>query len=338
MNISRRNLFHFFLASGLAVLPACNRSSRTFNETIAVFGTLVRISLYANTAEQATRAFSAINIRFQQIHSDWHAWEKGGLVSKINGAINEGRPIAVNNEVANFIKRNQLLCQQSNGLFDPGIGKLIKLWGFHQNSYEDNKKPDQHIVQALVEQHASILNIFWDDNIIFCNNSAVSLDFGASGKAYALNAATETLKQNGIINATIAIGGDIQVLGQKPEGLWRIGINDPLQASSAKASLTLKDGEAACSSGTYERFYTDLGKKISHIIHPFTGQPVTHILHSTAIHHDALIAEVGALSQLIAGEEQWHTITQQLGVEYSYLITTEGKSITSLALAKRLNH
>jgi thiamine biosynthesis lipoprotein len=338
MSLSRRGLFRFFLASGLTVLPACNRSSRVFNETIAVFGTLVRISLYAETQEQATQAFAALNARFQQIHNDWHAWEKGGLVSKINDAISEGRPIAINSEVANFIKRNQILCQQSNGLFDPGIGKLIKLWGFHKNSYDANKKPDQQDVQALVEQHASILNILWDGNILFCNNPAVSLDFGASGKAYALNAATETLKQNGIINATIAIGGDVQVLGQKPEGLWRIGINDPLHAGATKATLTLNDGEAACSSGTYERFYTDLGKKISHIIHPVTGQPVTHILHSTAIHQDSLIAEVAALAQLIAEEAQWHNIAQQLGVQYSYLITAEGKDITSLALAKRLKH
>jgi thiamine biosynthesis lipoprotein len=333
---NRRTLFRLFLASGLFPLGACARPAQAFSETIAVFGTIVRITLYAQNQQQATQAFAAINTRFQQIHTDWHAWEKGGLVSKINDAIAISEPISINHEVAEFIRRNQTLCQQSNGLFDPGIGKLIKLWGFHRNSYEGNKTPNEADVQTLLAQQPSILDITWDNDTLFCPNPSVSLDFGASGKAYALTAATDTLKQQGISNATIAIGGDIQVLGQKPEGLWRIGINDPLQAGKVKASLTLADGEAACSSGTYERFYTDLGKKVSHIIHPKTGQPVTHILHSTAIHADALIAEVGALSQLIAGESQWTVIAQQLDVQYSYLITPEGKDLISNALKKRL--
>jgi thiamine biosynthesis lipoprotein len=334
--MNRRTLFRLLLASGLTPLAACSRRLQVFSETIAVFGTLVRITLYANTQEQATQAFAAINTRFQQIHSDWHAWEKGGLVSKINDAIKIGKPIAVNHEVAEFIRRNQALFQQSNGLFDPGIGKLIKLWGFHQNSYEVNKTPDASTIQALLDQHPSILNITWDSDTLFCPVTAVSLDFGASGKAYALTAATDTLKQQDITNATIAIGGDIQVLGKKPDSAWRIGINDPLQVGKARANLTLENGEAACSSGTYERFYTDLGKKVSHIINPKTGQPVTHILHSTAIHNDTLIAEVGALSQLIAGENQWQTIAQQLGVQYSYLITPAGKDIISPTLLNRL--
>jgi len=334
--MNRRTLFRLFLISGLTPFGACARPLQAFSETIAVFGTIVRITLYAKNQEQATQAFAAVNARFQQIHTDWHAWEKGGLVSQINQAIADNKPITISSDVADFIRRNQQLCQQSNGLFDPGIGKLIKLWGFHQNSYEGNKVPNPQAVQALIDQQPSILDITWNNNTLYCPNVAVALDFGASGKAYALNAATDTLKHQGIANATIAIGGDIQVLGQKLGTAWRVGINDPLQAGKVKASLALADGESACSSGTYERFYLDLGKKVSHIINPKTGKPVTHILHSTAIHHDALIAEVGALSQLIAGESQWQTIAQQLGIADSYLITPDGNDIISHQLTARL--
>ncbi|MCH9741947.1 MAG: FAD:protein FMN transferase [Proteobacteria bacterium] len=334
--MNRRTLFRLFLATSVTPLIACHRPQQAFNETIAVFGTLVNLTVYAQTQTQATQAFSAVNSRFQQIHSAWHAWEKGGLVSKINDAIAQGRAIEVDTEVAHFIQRNQLLCQQTQGLFDPGIGKLIKLWGFQQNSYENNHAPSQDAIQALLAQKPSIMDITWHDNLLFCANPSVALDFGASGKAYALNAATETLKTQGIENATIVIGGDIQVLGTKPEGPWQIGINDPNHPGKAKAQLALAAGEVACSSGTYERFYTDQGKKVSHIIHPLTGQTVTHVLHSTAIHNDALIAEVGALTQLIAGPENWQTMAHNLGIEYSYLIPLQGKDIISPALLARL--
>lgn len=336
MAINRRTLFRFALASTLSPLLACSRPPQAFQETIAVFGTLVKLTVYAQQPEQATRAFSAVNQRFQQIHHEWHAWEKGGLVSKINRAISRGETIEVSEEVAQFIQRNQQLCQQTNGLFDPGIGKLIKLWGFQQNSYELNRVPSAESLAEVLAYKASILNLNWQGNRLSSNNPHVALDFGASGKAYALNAATQTLTEQGINQATIMIGGDLQVLGEKPNGAWRIGIKDPLDPNQAKASLTLISGEAACSSGTYERFYTDQGKKVSHIIHPHTGQPVTHLLHSTAIHSDALIAEVAALAQLIAGADHWRSIAHNLGVEYSYLIDNDGQAMVSSPLTKRL--
>jgi thiamine biosynthesis lipoprotein len=324
---------------GLGVAPqfACSRPPQAFQETIAVFGTLVKLTDYTQQPEQASRAFAAVNARFQQIHHEWHAWEKGGLVSKINAAIAQGESIEVSEEVAQFIQRNQQLCRQTNGLFDPGIGKLIKLWGFQQNSYEHNRAPSAESLAEVLTYKASILDLHWQGNRLSSSNDKVALDFGASGKAYALDAATQTLTQEGIRQATVMIGGDIQVLGEKPDGPWRIGIKDPLNPNQAKASLSLASGEAACSSGTYERFYTDQGKKVSHIIHPHSGQPVTHLLHSTAIHRDALIAEVGALAQLIAGPEAWQAIAQNLALQYSYLIDNDGQAFISTALNQRLH-
>ncbi len=336
--INRRNFLKLSMASPVLGLTACFDSKPLFQETIAVFGTLVKISLYADHQQQAEQAFAAINSRFQQIHTDWHAWEKGGIVSKINQAIADGKPIDLNAEVADFIRRNQHLCVQTQGLFDPGIGKLVKLWGFHQNNYEGNTSPPPQVVAELLAQKPSILAIQWQDNQLFCPNKSVSLDFGASGKAYALDTAVTSLQQQGITQATVAIGGDIKVLGNKPDGAWRIGINDPKDTNKAKTSLTLSDGEAICSSGTYQRFYTEQGKKISHIIHPLTGYPVTHILHSSVIHSDALIAEVGALSQLIATSEQWQSIAQQLGVSLYYRISAEQEEVISSALRPRLSH
>lgn len=335
--MTRRRWLLTCMGLGVAPLFACSRPPQAFQETIAVFGTLVKLTVYAHQPEQASRAFAAVNARFQQIHHEWHAWEKGGLVSKINAAIAQGESIEVSEEVAQFIQRNQQLCLQTNGLFDPGIGKLIRLWGFQQNSYEHNRAPSTESLAEVLSYKASILDLYWQGNRLSSRNDKVALDFGASGKAYALDAATQTLTKEGIRQATIMIGGDIQVLGAKPDGPWRIGIKDPVNPTQAKASLSLHSGEAACSSGTYERFYTDQDKKVSHIIHPHSGQPVTHLLHSTAIHHDALIAEVAALAQLIAGSEGWQSIAQNLDVKYSYLIDNQARDIISSELNNRLS-
>lgn len=335
--MNRRQFLHYSITTSLLSLTtACQSPLQAYSETITVFGTLVKVTLYAHDNTQATQAFAALNQRFQQIHHEWHAWEKGGLVSKINQAIALNQPIEVGQEVADFIRRNQQLCQLTGGLFDPGIGKLLKLWGFQKSNYDHNQAPSQQAIADILAKHASIMDIHWQGNQLYCDNPDVALDFGASGKAYALNAATQVLHQQGIQQAAVMIGGDIQVLGEKPTGAWHIGIKDPLHPTQAKAAVALASGEAACSSGTYERFYLDQGKKISHIIHPKTGLPVTHLLHSTAIHSDALIAEVGALAQLIAGKSHWQDIAQALGITNSYLIDNAGVDLISPALRARL--
>jgi thiamine biosynthesis lipoprotein len=332
-----------FLRGGLLAAPiifslsGCTTRKQAFHQTIAVFGTLVNITLYAEHQQQANQAFAAVNQRFSQIHHDWHAWEKGGLVSKINQAIADTRPIDIPSEVAEFIRLNQQLCSKTLGLFDPGIGQLVKLWGFHRDQFADNSSPHPDDVAKLLAQKPSILDIEWQGNQLFCSNVAVSLDFGASGKAYALDAATQSLAESGISQATIAIGGDIQVIGSKPDAEgWRVGINDPDDTRKAKHILLLQDGEAICSSGTYQRFYTDRGKKITHIIHPHTGQPVTHHLHSSVLNSQAILAEVGALSQLIATEAQWQKIAQNLELSLYYRLSARQEESISPALAQRI--
>jgi hypothetical protein len=59
-------------------------------------------------------------------------------------------------------------------------------------------------------------------------------------------------------------------------------------------------------------------------------------LHSTVIHTDALVAEVGALTQLIAEPNEWPTLSQQLGVSLSYRIPNKGDDIISNSLRARL--
>lgn len=86
----------------------------------------------------------------------------------------------------------------------------------------------------------------------------MQLDLGAFGKGYAGDILSELLKSEGVTSALLDIGGNIQMVGRKPEGdPWRLGIKNPF----GEGSIGVLEAEdcAVVTSGNYERYFTDDG-------------------------------------------------------------------------------
>jgi thiamine biosynthesis lipoprotein len=102
----------------------------------------------------------------------------------------------------------------------------------------------------------------------------VQLDLGGYAKGYALDRAAAILRQQGVANALINIGGNVMALGRKGDRPWQVGIQHP-RAPTPIAALALYDGEAIGTSGDYQRYFEVDGRRYSHLIDPRTGAPVT---------------------------------------------------------------
>ena len=299
-------------------------------QTFYVFGTVVNIELYAQNAQQANRAIHQVEQQFQQFNRDWHAWEKGGIVARINQAIAEQKPIQVPLTVKNFILKSQQLSQRSQGYFDPGIGGLIALWGFHANTWH-GPPPSAKAIQAYLNAHPSIQAITFHGNTLICHNPQVSLDFGGNAKGLALDMAMQTLQKAGIENAVVNIGGDMRIHGHKPNGQpWRIGIQDPQNPQGAPIGvLALQGDESIVTSGTYQRYYRWHGNRYSHLLNPKTGYPIDHegqhFISVTVIHPDATTADAAATALIVAGPKHWQTVAQQMGITQALLIDNQGR-------------
>lgn len=290
-----------------------------------VFGTQVSLTLYDTPAQEAQTAIRQIEQRFYQFHQDWHAWEKGGIVSKINQAIAQQTPITVSADIKAFIEKSQRLAQQSNNLFDPGIGQLIRLWGFHSEDWH-GPPPSEQAIQNWLATRPSIQDIQFNQLTLTCSNPNVSLDFGGNAKGLALDIAMTTLQQAGIKNAVVNIGGDLRVMGSKHGQPWRVGVQNPLDknADSPLGYLELMGAESLVTSGSYQRYFEWQGKRYSHIINPNTGYPADHFISVTVLHPDATTADAAATALMIAGQENWQTLAKQMGIEYALMISETG--------------
>lgn len=311
----------------IASIISCNKPIEV-QQTLFAFGTEINIHVLAENKAQANLAIREIEDHFEAFNQDWHAWQEGSTLFNINQAIKRGQSIEVNQAVKTFILKSQRLAQQSNNLFDPAIGQLIALWGFHSEDWA-GQPPAKQIIGQYVKNKATIHQIHFKGLELHCTNAHVQLDFGGNVKGLALKQAAQILQNNGIHNGIINIGGDMFVLGKKYEAPWRIGIQNPRNPTQVIAQISAQNNMAVVTSGTYQRFFEWQGKRYSHLLNPNTGYPADTFASVTVVHADATRADAAATALLIAGKNEWTKIAQQMQVDKVYAIDHDGKTYST---------
>lgn len=328
--------YKFFIFLFLISISGCETPhSQPTKASLIVFGTTVDITIYDTDRKKAEAAIDQVEQTFQVMHHEWHAWEKGGIVSKINQAIANQLPITIPDSVAEFIVKSQKLSKQSMGLFDPGIGSLVELWGFHSEKWQ-GPPPSDAAIQTWLSHKPSITNLSIQDNQLTSSNTYVQLDFGGNAKGLAIDIALQTLRDDGIKNALVSIGGDMKAIGSKDNQAWSIGIQNPKNPNQAMAQVALSGGESIVTSGNYQRYFEWQGKRYSHILDPNTGYPSNSFSSVTVIHADATTADSAATAILVAGPARWLEVAKSMGVTQAFCVDNQGKILQTKAMAKRV--
>ncbi|MDO9450476.1 MAG: FAD:protein FMN transferase [Rugosibacter sp.] len=328
----------FALCVAVVFLAGCAPSAPWRQESF-VFGTRVELLITGVPEAQARVAGNQVLAEFDRLHRTYHAWQPSEL-SSLNAAIAAGKPHDVSPELAAYIHEAQTMAAASDYLFDPGIGRLIALWGFHTDEIVPHL-PDEAVLKALLAQRPSIADLHMEGQRVTSRNKAVALDFGGYLKGVALDRAAAILRQAGIHDALINIGGNVMALGTKNGTPWRVGIQHPRPAQvggAALASLELRDGEAIGTSGDYHRFFEIDGRRYCHLLDPRTGRPADGTQAVTILIAPGALAGMrsDALSKplFIAGQD-WLRQAQKLGVAAALKVGADGTvSATPLMRAR----
>jgi thiamine biosynthesis lipoprotein len=319
----------------LALLSGCAREQLIRQESF-VFGTRVEVLVYGKTAEQAHEAAAEVLREFDRLHRTYHAWRPSRL-TELNEAIAAGRPLEVSAELSDLIVTAQRVAADGDYLFDPGIGRLIGLWGFQNDEF----KPQLPEAAALLQwraAHPSIADLTVTDRRVASRNPAVALDFGGYLKGVALDRAARLLRSRGIQDALINIGGNVMALGSKGGQPWRVGIQHP-RSNAPLASLELQDGEAIGTSGDYQRFFEFEGRRYCHLIDPRSAAPATDTQAVTILIPSSPEAGMrsDALSKplFIAGRA-WPAMAGRLGVNQVLRVDADGQVQVTDEMRRRL--
>ena len=334
--LSRRLAALLAVACGLTLLAACGREAVHQQESF-VFGTRVEVIVAGADEARARTAANAVLSEFDRLHRTYHAWQASEL-SALNAAFAAGESLPVTPEMAGFILDAQRRSAAGEGLFDPGIGGLIRLWGFQADEFVA-ALPDQLALASWLADRPGIADVRIADGVASSGKRGVALDFGGYLKGVALDRGAAILRAQGISNALINIGGNVLALGDRNGRPWRVGIQHPRKPGPL-ATLELADGEAIGTSGDYQRFFELDGRRYCHLLDPRSGEPAAATQALTIVIPRA--ADAGTLSDsgskplFVAGAADWPRLAKQLGIGQVLRVDASGRVQVSAALNRRL--
>jgi thiamine biosynthesis lipoprotein len=318
-----------------ALLAGCAREP-LFHREAYVFGTRVDVTVYGGDRERADVGIVAVLREFDRLHRAYHAWEPSELTA-LNEALARGESREVSPELAAMLRDAQQMAARGDGLFDPALGALIELWGFHTDTFAP-RLPDPAKLAALKTVHPHMSDLVIEGQRITSRNPAVRIDLGGYAKGYALDRAAAILRGQGIRNALVNIGGNILALGSKGGQPWRIGIQHPRQPMTL-ATMPLYDGEATGTSGDYQRYFEIDGMRYAHLLDPRTGEPA-HATQALTIlatprPNVGMVSDVASKPAYLAGDD-WRGQTRHFGIDHALRVVADGRIEVTRALRARL--
>jgi len=326
MSLSR----HFMLAALLPLFAAACAEPPGQSAEYYVFGTLVDVRLPEASPEDASEIFAELQQELQRMHLEWHAWEPGDL-TRLNQALQAGRSEPTTRDIVALIQRSQRMEERSGGRFNAAIGKLVALWGFHTSEFPvAGPPPAPEAIQVLIKAHPSAFDVEFANGEVLSHNPEVQFDFGGIAKGYALDRACEIIRDAGHDSAIVNAGGDVRAMGDKRGKRWRIALRDP--KGGIAGAIEISGDRAIFTSGNYERYREDAGKRYPHILDPRTGWPVAEVASATVIARDGATADAAATAMVVAGPYDWLRVAYDMGIEAALMIDREGRMEATQAM------
>ncbi len=246
-------------------------------------------------------------------------------VCRVNGAY--GRATKVDPETARLAKAALSYCEETDGLFDVTMGELARLWNYHVARVPS----DLEVSRALAHVDWRRVRVDEAASTIAIDNSDAYLTLGGIAKGYIADQVVSLLASHGVSSALVNLGGNVAVLGSRPDGSpWRIAVETPGEKGVPAAVVPLRNASMV-TSGIYERvFWVQEGNAKQmhhHIADPRTGYPAQSDLASaTVVARRSIDADGYSTALLIMGlDDATAFVEGKRGIE-AFFITRSGET------------
>jgi len=266
-----------------------------------------------------------------EINKQVSTYDPTSLISRFNRAGDSLvlGPTSAENRFTHFIVnyyRSLEVFSATEKLFDPTVMPLVNYWGFGYQGDKPVEGVDSMKVDSLLAfVGMDKVSLQVGENIVmYKSQPGVQLDFSAIAKGYGVDAIGSLLREQGITDFLVEIGGEVLASGQSPRGsAWKIGINIPEEGASPNEyqRLVPLQNRALATSGNYRQYYELDGVKYSHTINPRTGFPERNRLLSASVFApDCMTADAYATAFMVAGPEKAMEIANRTPQLEAYLI------------------
>ena len=329
---------HLAVLAACAAFCACGCSNKPQAVEFLAMGTRVSVDVAQADASRAGPAIQEIESLARRLGNEWYPWtpDGHGELAQLNAGIARGDTVVVSQALASLLARTQEIMRASDGSFDPGVGKLVELWGFTTGDRPATlPAPTEDQINAWVRDHPTFKDLHIDGTRISSPRRDLKIDLGSIGKGRVVDLAIQVLRAHGIHNAIVNAGGKLRVIGTAGHRAWRIAIRDPRDAK-ALGWMQIEGDESVSTSGDYERFVMIDGRRLHHLLDPRTGRPTEHTAAVTVLADDATTADGASTAVFLAGPSKWRAVARALGIRYALRVDAVGKMQITRALSQRL--
>lgn len=295
-----------------------NRREELYSQSEFFMDTLVTIKV-----KDKPGAKKAVDRSFT-VMKEWSAkldrYNEHSVVNTVNR--NGVNGVRVSDEIMSLFVKAERYYRLSGGAFDITVAPLLDIWGFGKQ--EQRVPKAELIAQTLANINFQKMVVNYSKNLIYLEED-MKIDLGGMAKGFVVDRGIKSLQEDGIKSAFINAGGNIKVLGPKYKNRpWNIGIRKPRKKGEIFRDhiIGLKKGSVA-TSGDYERYFIEDGKRYSHLIDPRTGFPVRGMQSVTIYAPDALTADILSTAVLIMGWNEGQMLINSLPEIEGFMVENE---------------
>lgn len=319
-----------------------NSSPQEYTKTDFVMSTVLSEKIYG-TKDVTTN----IKEELDKLEKEQLSWrETESVVSKINADAQKGIKTEVDSDMYSWVEDSLELARRSDGAFDPTIGKLTRLWNIEgenpkvplkqeiKNTLKNTGYNKIHLEKAKSENTDTSKNVSNTDkgvSSIYIEDKC-TLDLGAVGKGIACDVVQDYLKkQKEVSGAVIAVGGSILLYGDKTDGsTWNVAVQDPRgQDGEAMGVLSLFGTTNVSTSGDYEKYFMQDGKRYHHILDPSTGYPAeSGLISVTVVSDSGLLSDGLSTACFVLGKEKGEKLLESYGAEGIFIDQNKKVTVT----------
>ncbi|MBE5877425.1 MAG: FAD:protein FMN transferase [Lachnospiraceae bacterium] len=291
-----------------------NQKQDSTTQSIFAMDTYMDLTAYGENSEGAVEAAIA------EIHRLDALFSTGNETSEVY-IINQEKSGVLSEDYAYLFGRSMELWETTNGIFDITVYPVMRAWGFVDKSY---RVPEETELLELLDFVDTSKVVYHKETGRIELPMQAEIDFGGIAKGYTSMRVSQVMKEQGVESAIVNLGGNVQTVGEKPDGSkWKVAIKSPYEDIPYLGVLAIGE-TAVITSGGYERYFEEDGKRYHHIIDTRTGYPAqSGLISVTIVCEDGALADGLSTSLYVMGKDEAIAYWRAHHKEFEAVICTQ---------------
>jgi FAD:protein FMN transferase len=292
-----------------------------------IMGTRCAVELWSEDRAKGEAAIASVFADMHRIDRLMSTWKDDTEISLVNREATR-HPVKIARELFVLLQESAQYSELTHGAFDITYASVGYLYDFRKRVHPDRKAIDA----ALPGVNYRHMKLDPEKLTVFFERPGMRIDLGGIAKGWSVDKGIEILRKQGITRAMVNAGGDTRIIGDRFGKPWVVGVRDPDHEGKVFLRLPLTD-TAFSTSGDYERYFDEDGKRYHHIIDPRTGDSARKVRSVTVISGTATRTDALTKSVFIMGAEEGIAFVNTLSDVDAVAVRPDGKVFYSKGLA-----